>query len=55
MTDEIKHFYHHKRCDKCGKYTVHDAGVCTICKEQQDIIAIISKLMEKPKKVKENE
>jgi hypothetical protein len=27
------HSYHHKYCQVCNKYCVHDAGYCIVCQE----------------------
>ena len=32
------HVYHHKRCETCERYTVHDKGKCTVCMEREKII-----------------
>ena len=48
MTDRKEHMYHHKYCAECQRYTVHDAGKCTVCSEKDDILEKLAKNEEKP-------
>lgn len=41
------HMYHHKYCEECKKYTVHDAGKCITCSEKDDILEKLAKNEEK--------
>jgi hypothetical protein len=44
-----EHVYHHKYCEVCKKNTVHDAGYCIVCQEQEAIIKKLEKEAEIPK------
>ncbi len=46
MTD---HSYHHKYCETCKRYTVHDSGRCITCNEKDEILERLAKNEENEK------